>query len=180
MRVISGIRRGQRLKSFKGNKIRPTADRMKEALFNILGNNLEGKILLDGYSGTGSISIEFLSRSGKSAYLIDNSKESIDIINENLELTKFMNNTNVRKMTIKRFLNSREADNIEFDYIFLDPPYEKEDSLIEVLEIISKRKDNPLIMLETDKEIIIDKNYYDIIDQRKYGRALLTFIKIRR
>lgn len=180
MRVIAGLNKGQRLKTFKGDKIRPTSDRIREALFNIIANEINGSTLLDGYSGTAAVAIEFLSRGGKKAFTIDNSKESIRIINENLEITKLKDKAIVKNMNLERFLKSQEGKDTIFDIIFLDPPYEDINSLTEILDIIKDRSDDPLIIIEMDKKITIDSDYYDIIDQRKYGRVLLTFIKIRR
>ncbi len=125
MRVISGLRKGHKLKSPKGQDIRPTEDRIKESLFNIIGPLKKESLVLDLFAGTGSIGIEFLSRGAKFVYFIDSSNESIRIIKDNLSLTKFLDSASIHKMDSINSIKFLREKGILFDYIFIDPPYEK-------------------------------------------------------
>ena len=91
MRIISGNRRGLKLKAPKGMDTRPTEDRVKESVFNILGQNFDGDIVLDLFCGSGANGIEFISRGAEKVYFVDNSKEAIDCVKSNLEKTRFLN-----------------------------------------------------------------------------------------
>ncbi len=95
MRVISGKARGSILHSIESNNTRPTLDRVKESLFNILQGEIEGKTVLDLFAGSGQIAIEFLSRGAKEAILCDNSKEAVNMINKNLQKTKLQDKAKV-------------------------------------------------------------------------------------
>ena len=182
MRVISGLRKGHRLKSPKGTDVRPTEDRVKESLFNILNKIDENSIILDGFAGSGAIGIEFLSRGAKLSYFVDKSRESIKSIEENLEHTKFKDQSKVIQsdlsLVIKRFNN----DNIKFDYIYLDPPFNQlnlienilnEISINDILNIDGK------IIVEHEKGLELENkiNNLEKTDYRKYGSKSITFYR---
>ena len=182
MRVISGLRKGHKLKTPKGTDVRPTEDRVKESLFNILNNIDENAIILDGFAGSGSIGIEFLSRGAKLSYFVDRSAESIKSIEENLTHTKLKDNSIVIKkdllITIKDFKN----DNIKFDYIYLDPPFNQLNLIEKVLKEISINdilKINGEIIIEHEKELELEENLYNFkrTDYRKYGNKSVTFYR---
>ena len=159
MRVISGNKKGHRLKAPKGTKVRPTEDRIKESLFNILGDIKSSSIVLDAFAGSGSIGIEFLSRGAKSAYFVDNYYESISTINKNLEHTKLIDKAEIIKSDIFRVLKSFSKNNILFDYIYLDPPFNQEDLLISLLENIYNENilnNQGLIIIEHEKDLDLD------------------------
>lgn len=183
MRVISGKARGTILHSIDDIKTRPTLDRVKESLFNILQNNIEDAIILDLFSGSGAIGIEFLSRGAKKAYLCDNSKKAVEMINKNLEKTKLSNNAVVYNKDYNECL--KELRNIKFNIIFLDPPY-KANFAIDAIKKISQMQllqEDGIIIIETDeperdiKELEEIQTNYKIYDLRKYGRASLIFLK---
>ena len=123
MRVISGIKKGYKLKAPKGKDTRPTEDRIKESLFNILKGIDEESVVLDLFAGSGSIGIEFLSRGAKMVYFIDKSYLSIKIIKENLEHTGLEWKTKVIKGESIKSVGLLGGQSIKFDYIFIDPPY---------------------------------------------------------
>src|SRR5699024_2858791 len=137
LRVISGDKKGFKLKAPKGKDTRPTEDRIKESLFNILGPIDENAIVLDLFSGSGSIGIEFLSRGAKSVYFVDSSNLSINIIKENLKHTDLNKRSKIIKGDSVKIVKFLDRKNLKFDYIYIDPPYEG--SLIEKsMEAISK------------------------------------------
>ena len=105
MRVISGTARGTKLNSIEEMTTRPTLDRVKESLFNIIQNKIEDSVVLDLFSGSGSIGIEFLSRGCKKAYMCDTSHKAINIIHQNLEKTRLTDNAIVMNQDFKACLN---------------------------------------------------------------------------
>lgn len=182
MRVISGISKGHRLKGPKGSKVRPTEDRIKESLFNILGHIDTNTVVLDAFAGSGSIGIEFLSRGAKESYFIDNYYDSISTIKENLEHTKLIDRANVIKSDIFVMLKGFNKKDFGFDYIYLDPPFNQEGLVPKLLEAIYKdnvlNKDG-LIIVEHEKDLELEENIYNFekVDYRKYGSKSLTFYK---
>ncbi len=123
MRVISGVCRGFKLTAPVGNDTRPTADRFKETIFNILSHKLEGSRVLDLFSGSGALGIEALSRGAASAVFVDASKKSIDAINANLLHTRLVDNARVLHMNYQQAIKILADEKQAFDLIFLDPPY---------------------------------------------------------
>lgn len=183
MRVISGTARGTTLQSIEDIKTRPTLDRVKESLFNIIQNNIEDAIILDLFSGSGAIGIEFLSRGAKKAYLCDKSKQAVQMIKKNLEKTRLQENAIIYNEDYNECL--KKLHNVKFNIIFLDPPY-KEDFAVDAVKKINDMqllKDDGIIIIETDdpeRDIKKLKNIninYEIYDSRKYGRVSLIFLK---
>lgn len=180
MRIIGGIARGTKLYTLEGENTRPTLDRVKESLFNIIQNEIQGSVFLDLFSGSGAIGLEALSRGAAKAILCDNSKEAIRIINQNIEKTHMQDKVEIHNTSFLELLENRIKSKI--DIVYIDPPY-KTDYIYKSLKLLEQKdilnKDN-LIILETDeKERILneikDVNF-KIIDQRKYGRANLIFL----
>jgi 16S rRNA (guanine(966)-N(2))-methyltransferase RsmD len=120
MRVISGTARGRRLKELPGMDTRPTTDKVKESMFNIIQFEQMDRVV-DLFAGTGQLGIECLSRGASHAVFCDNAKESLDIVRKNLKKTGFEDKAKVLLCDYKRFLKY-EADG-EYDVIFVDPPY---------------------------------------------------------
>jgi 16S rRNA (guanine(966)-N(2))-methyltransferase RsmD len=120
MRVISGSARGRRLKTPTSIDIRPSSDKVKESVFNIIQFDIEGKRVLDLFAGTGQFGIEALSRGAKEAVFVDYSRESVMLIRENLRICKFSELATVYSRDALRYLENDE----KYDVIFLDPPYE--------------------------------------------------------
>lgn len=183
MRVISGTRKGHGLKAPKGSKVRPTEDRIKESLFDILGNINKDSIVLDAFAGSGSIGIEFLSRGAKKAYFVDNYYESISIIKENLKHTKLIDKAEIIKSDIFMVLKNFNKRNIVFDYIYIDPPFKKEGLVPQFLENLYNQNilsDTGIIIIEHERELILKNriHYFEKKDYREYGNKSLTFYKI--
>ena len=183
MRVISGSARGTTLNSIDDISTRPTLDRVKESLFNIIQNQIEDAIILDLFAGSGAIGIEFLSRGAEKAYFCDKSQKAINMVEKNLEKTKLKDKAVIFNTDYIDCIN--KISNIEFDIVFLDPPY-KENFSIKAIEKINENKllkKGGIIIIETDepereiKEIKNTKIDYEKYDLRKYGRASLIFLK---
>ena len=183
MRVISVKARGTKLSSIESLSTRPTLDRVKESLFNIIQNNLKGAVVLDLFAGSGQLGIEALSRGADKAYLCDINRDAVKMIKQNLEKTKLKDKAVVINEDYKKALRTLNT-NEKFDIIFIDPPYKEDIAVDSIIDIIheSRLKENGIMIIETDeierdlREINKIENI-KIIDQRKYGRASLIFIK---
>lgn len=182
MRVISGIRKGHRLKAPKNMNIRPTEDKTKESLFNILGHIRDDSIILDLFGGSGAIGIEFLSRGAKECYFVDISPKSISLIEENLIHTKLMDRSVIFKRDGIKAIEYFHREGVLFDYIFIDPPFNQHRLLFNVLEAIEKNmilKDDGLIIIEHEKDLPLEDETLGLekIDYRKYGSKSITFYR---
>ena len=183
MRVISGLARGTKLKTIEEMTTRPTLDRVKESLFNILQERVKNSVVLDLFAGSGALGIEALSRGAKKAYFCDTNYDAIKVIKENLTKTRLISNATITNGDYIKALNKIHEC---CDLIFLDPPYKLDLAVKAVREILSKKllADKGLIVIETDeldREIqeLNEIKIINIIDQRKYGRANLIFIEER-
>jgi 16S rRNA (guanine(966)-N(2))-methyltransferase RsmD len=167
MRIISGKARGTKLNTLEGLDTRPTLDRIKESLFNIIQDKIYDSEVLDLFAGSGALGLETLSRGAKKAFFCDNSRKAVKIIEDNITKTHFENNAIVIN---KDFYSALESiKDFKFDIIFLDPPY-KTDYDIKALKYIIENKmlnDDGIIILETDRET----------EKRNYGRVSLFFLK---
>ena len=181
MRIISGKARGTKLYTLEGLNTRPTLDRVKESIFNIIQNEIEGANVLDLFAGSGAIGLEFLSRGAGSVILCDKSKQAIEIIKKNVQKTHMEENTQVFNIDFETCLE--KVKNTKFDIIYLDPPYET-DYISKSLKIIIELdiiKEKSLIIIETDDEKRVEKEIENIkvkiVDKRKYGRATIIFLE---
>ena len=180
MRVISGSARGTKLNSIDDISTRPTLDRVKESLFNIINSKIEDSTILDLFAGSGAIGIEFLSRGCKKAYFCDKSSKAVEMININLEKTKLAQNAVVMNKDYIQCLNSLKSQKI--DIIFIDPPY-KANIAVEAIKLFLSLKllnEDGIIIVETDELERELENFkkldIEIYDCRKYGRANLIFL----
>ena len=181
MRIISGKAGKTKLYTLEGKDTRPTLDRVKESLFNIINIYIQDSVFLDLFSGSGAIGLEAISRGAKKAIFCDNSKKAIEIIKKNIEKTHFEDSAKLYNMSFENLL--KNEINEKLDIIYIDPPY-KSDYAYKALKIILE-KDlitlNSLIIIETDQEEQIlekIKNLeLEVTDKRKYGRAHLIFLK---
>ena len=184
MRVISGTARGTKLNSIQDLSTRPTLDRVKESLFNIIQNDIEDSTVLDLFSGSGAIGLEFLSRGAKRAVLCDSSKDAIKIIKQNVQKTHFEEKVEVYNMEFTKLVE--RLQNQKFDIIYIDPPYATDFIKISLEKIIEYElvNENTKIIVETDDETRIlnqiEKMDVEITDKRKYGRATIIFLKYRK
>jgi len=179
LRVISGEKRGFNLKAPKGRDTRPTEDRIKESMFNILKTIDENSIVLDLFAGSGSIGIEFLSRGAKKAYFVDKSNISINTIKDNLNHTELIDKSKIIRTDSFKAIKLFGRKNIKFNYIFIDPPYEKS-LIIKAIKKINEENillENGTIIAEHEKELDLPDTINGLkkIDIRNYGSKSLTF-----
>ncbi|MBR3254730.1 MAG: 16S rRNA (guanine(966)-N(2))-methyltransferase RsmD [Clostridia bacterium] len=179
MRVISGKCRGTKLYTLEGNNTRPTLDRVKESLFNIINFEINDCIFLDLFAGSGAIGIEAASRGAKKVYMSENNKEAVKIVNKNIEKTKLQDVITLYNMDFEKCIKDMLKD--KFDIIYLDPPYKTDYAFIATKLLLEKKlvTDKTLIILETDNEQIVENQFEKLnlkeINKKKYGRACLLF-----
>lgn len=183
MRIISGTARGTKLFTLDGTNTKPTLDRVKESLFNIIKNDLNDAVVLDLFSGSGALGLEAVSRGAKLAVLCDCNINAIKIIKKNIEKTRLTDKIILIKEDFIKALEQVRNQMLKFDVVFLDPPYET-DFVYKALEKILEfniLKEDALVVIETD-EVNRIKNEIkmlniNVFDERKYGRVSLIFLR---
>ena len=180
MRVIAGTARGCKLLSLEGMDTRPTTDRVKESMFNIVMPYLAGAAALDLFAGSGALGIEALSRGAEKCTFVENGTEADKIIRQNLTHTKLMEKAVCIKGDAHSFLQSTRET---YSIIFLDPPYDG-DFYGEVLDTIQKRK-----LLQTEGVVVLEKRAdlhiplpagWEVIKDRKYGKTAIWILTAER
>lgn len=178
MRIIAGLAGGLKLKSLKDKEVRPTLDRVKESMFNIIAFDLPGAEVLDLFSGFGSLGIEALSRGAKKADFVEINKNYLQIIEQNLKKAKLFELSQLHNRDAAIYLkNCRQ----KYDIIFMDPPYQKNMSAQAIKLIIQNDllKEKGLIISErSKKEKAEEHDGLKIIKNRKYGNSLITIYQL--
>lgn len=182
MRVISGKYKRYELKGFNIDGIRPTMDKVKEAIFGMIQDYVSDSVCLDLFAGTGSLGIEALSNGAKYVYFIDEMKDAINIIKTNIDKIRDENSTIIHNdytSSIKKF----SENGLKFDIIFIDPPYGK----IKIKTVVDKiikhdiLNKNGIIVCEYEDEILDETyDYLNLIKYRKYGRTYISIYKSMR
>lgn len=167
MRVIAGEAKKRKLKVPKGWPGRPTADRIKESLFNIISDKILGCNFLDLYSGTGNVAIEALSRGAQKAVLVENNPAAVKTIKENLNITGFYSRSLVIGKDVILALKQLGRESYAFDLIFLDPPYEKGMEL-PALRLINEHK-----LIKAGGYVIVETSKRDNLPEQIDGDLLL-------
>lgn len=177
MRVISGSCRGRKLVRIEGLQIRPTSDRVREAVFSILGQKVKRARVLDLFAGTGAFGIEALSRGASHVTFID---QSCEVIRQNLELCRLKEKANVISCDILKGFRARLLDKDLFDIVFIDPPYEKgyvEQTLAKdsFTDLLNKKA---IILAEQSckENLKINIPGLDIYRQKKYSKTIISFM----
>ncbi len=172
MRVITGSARGRKLKTLEGDSVRPTTDKVKESIFNIIQFDIEGRRILDMFCGCGQLGIEAISRGAASAVFVDISRASIAVTEENLTTTGFRN---VSKTVLANSLEYLDRTSEIFDIAFLDPPYHAgimDDAIERVAPHIA---DGGIIVCETGEREVLPEDIEGFTSKRyKYGKIALT------
>ena len=173
MRIIRGKYKGRVLAEFKGENIRPTADRVKESLFNILFNSVSGARVLDMFCGSGNLGIECLSRGAKFVHFNDISKDSLAVLKKNL--SRVEGNYKITNCDYSCCMNAGD----EYDLIFIDPPYAS-DFGIKALQLAAEHlSGGGIAIFERDRLFEGEIEGLEKIDERKYGKTVLSFFKKR-
>ncbi|HVN54218.1 MAG TPA: 16S rRNA (guanine(966)-N(2))-methyltransferase RsmD [Anaerolineaceae bacterium] len=178
LRVISGSARGFHLRSVPGDTTRPITDRVKEALFNILGRDVEGSTFLDVFGGTGAVGIEALSRGAAYARFLEINRQAVETIHANLQHTHLAEKADVFRIDAFSYL--KQKPDRPFDYIFVAPPQYKE-LWLKTMAVLGE---NPgwlapggLLIVQVDPVEYRQQEFpqFELIEQRRYGSTLILF-----
>ena len=182
MRVITGSARGRKLKTLEGVDVRPTTDRVKEAVFSIVQFDVQGAAVLDLFAGSGQMGIEALSRGAKLAVFVDSSKRSLEVVRDNLKTTGLAPSSRVVTMDYKSFLAGTRD---QFDIAFLDPPYHQGkmcirdspyvDTVWSIREGRISKIENKKEHLAAQAELIKDKCSHEIADETAFQLEHVQF-----
>ena len=179
VRIIAGTFKGRKLASIRGMAIRPTADRVREALFNILAARPAEATVLDLFAGTGALGIEALSRGARQAVFVDQAAAAIQVLRKNIALCRIEAHTQVLQWNILRNLNCLKAHPGAFDLIFIDPPYGRRMIEPTLAHIADNRLASPeaLVVVEHDpsETVAPPSGDFACVDQRRYGLTQLSF-----
>jgi 16S rRNA (guanine966-N2)-methyltransferase len=182
LRIISGEFRGRKLEKLEGMDIRPTTDRVKESLFNMLGARLFDCVFLDLFAGTGGIGIEAYSRGASKIVFIDESSKSIKVLKSNLEMLMLLDKVEVYNTDYINAINKLALDNRKFDIIFIDPPYLKGFAQNALIHINDNNliNENGIIVIEHDIQDKMPESVgnLNLQRQKKYGNTMLSFFSL--
>lgn len=177
MRVITGSARGRKLVTVEGaDVVRPTTDRVKEAIFSAIQFEIEGRTVLDLFAGSGQLGIEALSRGAKECYFADNAAVSIKAVRQNVESTGFSESAHIVNMPFSAFLKSARAT---FDIALLDPPYGKRLIQKSLPLLIPKMSDNGVIVCEHEKECVLParEEQWELVKLLRHGTTSLSIYR---
>jgi 16S rRNA (guanine(966)-N(2))-methyltransferase RsmD len=182
MRIISGTNKGKKLYAPEGMSVRPTTDKIKEAIFNMIGYIDEDSEVLDLFAGSGSVGIEFLARGAKSCCFVDSSRKSLSFVKNNLEMCNFQDKAKIIQDDYEKAIINFKKMNMKFDFIFADPPY----SLYCCANIVRRISENSLLkpdgllIIESDEsEKVFEDIDFSVIKYKEkiYGRTRISMIK---
>ena len=182
MRVIAGLFRSRQLKGKPPAGIRPTSDKLRETLFNVLGPNVDGCTFLDGCAGMGGVGIEAISRGARSVYFVDQSRKACAIVRENLQSLDVTEGFRILECELGKALDLFEREGTVFDIVFIDPPYEKDALYAENLVAFGTRcllADGGVLVMEHSKraelaEVVGRLRRYRVLPQ---GDSTLSFYR---
>ena len=183
MRIITGRAKGIRLDTLEGLDTRPTSERSKEAIFSMLQFDIEGRVVLDLFAGSGQMGLEALSRGARIAYLVDRGRGAFETIKKNVQKSRLADGAIALCEDSISFLKRQNGEE-KFDIIFLDPPYASE-LINEALSILFEKnlvKETSYIVCESDRfDVFNAENLqrYEIIKTMKHGIAHISVLKMR-
>jgi 16S rRNA (guanine966-N2)-methyltransferase len=190
LRIIGGTARGRRLQTpskstakYPGQLIRPTADRSREALFNIIGQEVKAATVLDLYAGTGALGLEALSRSAIRTVFVDNNPQAVQLIEKNIELCGFSDRTLVLERDLSKglYFLAKQLPEVKFSIIFIDPPYRKglSSTMLQEIEKTDILSSDALIVVEEDAiaDLSSMATELNLVDQRRYGETGFWFYR---
>ncbi|MGN7386921.1 16S rRNA (guanine(966)-N(2))-methyltransferase RsmD [Sporosarcina sp. SAFN-015] len=177
MRVVSGSRKGTPLKSLPGNLTRPTSDKVKESIFNMIGPYFNGGIAVELFGGSGSLSIESLSRGVDEAYIFEKNQKACSVIRENVEKCRFTDQVHIVRNDARNAIRALPTD-IKIDLLFIDPPY-AETKFYDLADTIAQAgmlSDDAIIVCEHDKQLTLPDAYSDFEKTKNpiYGNSAVS------
>jgi len=181
MRVIAGTARSLKLVAPEGLDVRPTIDRYKETVFNILNQRVVGAEVLDLFAGSGANGIEALSRGAASAVFVENGLKAIESIESNLKFTKLFDKASLMKYDYTKALMVLKENGRQFDLIYLDPPFNSDYENQVITSILSEGllADGGILVCESDRDtqIVVDIEGYEIYKEKSYKTCKFTFVR---
>ena len=178
MRIITGSARGAKLETLDGNDTRPTAERVKEAVFSMIQFEIEGRKVLDLFGGSGQMALEALSRGAAQATIVDNNPEAVKIIKINAKHTKLFEKTVVLSSDFRAYIRGNKGK-ARFDIVFLDPPYDMKvvhEAAQKLLEA-DMINDNGIVICECDDSAPVEVAGYNVRRHARYGRIYITVLE---
>jgi len=180
MRIISGISKGKRLCTLRGQAIRPTSDRVKESIFNILGKEVDGRHVLDLFAGTGNLGIEALSRGAAKAVFVEKDKSAIDLIKKNLSRCGFDDRSHIITGEVERTIRLLHRKGEVFDFIFMDPPYRRGlvQQTLGILQAQTLHHEDSILVIEHDRREPLSESMEEwaLLRKRRFGDTVVSFI----
>jgi 16S rRNA (guanine966-N2)-methyltransferase len=181
VRIVAGTARGRPLLTPRGKQIRPTSDRVRESLFNVLGQRMDGLRVLDLYAGTGALALEALSRGAERAVLVDRDREAAKLCRENAEALGFSGRAEVLWMPVARAAPLLAHRNEPFDLLFADPPYAAR-AASEILDLLQRHRllaAGATLVVEHDRREIAPDAHEGLsrVDQRRFGDTLVSLYR---
>lgn len=181
MRIISGKFKGQYLVSFKADHIRPTTDRVKETIFNMLQAEIPGAKILDLFSGTGNLGIESLSRDCAEVTFVEKNKKSIEILSKNISKLKIVDSYKVVQLDVFKFIKNYEGQG--FDVIFADPPFTESiaDQVVQAINDSKLFHGDTVLAIESGRreKILDDYSKLTRYDFREFGDKFLSLYRVK-
>lgn len=179
MRIIRGTSKGRKLVTSRGQSIRPTSDRVKESIFNILGKETEGKVVLDLFAGTGNLGIEALSRGARKATFVEKGRQALRLIQRNLTQCALEERSKILPKDVNRAIGILKQKGEFFDLILMDPPYAKgliQKTLMKLKSYQIYHKDSILIIEHDRREPLPMMDGWNLIRQQRIGDTLVSFL----
>ncbi len=181
MRIIGGKHKGRKLQAPKGTHTRPTSDRVREALFNIISHRIPGGSFLDIYAGSGAVGIEAAGRGAEAVLFVENHRAALEVLRKNLEATDFK--ARILAMSAAKSIDILAADGGRFDIVFLDPPYREAEAALKLASRIAQKG-----LMTSDGVLVLEFGVshfqpgptagLDLFDQRRYGDTGLAFFRM--
>lgn len=184
MRIIAGTARRRALDTLDGDDItRPTSERVKEGLFSAIQFEIEGRRVLDLFSGSGQLALEALSRGADSAVLIDGNVKAVEIIKKNARTTELIGKCKIMRADYSEYLKSATTKGEKFDLVFLDPPYSKnvKDEVVKKITRAGILNPGAIVVCESEQDFFNEgESVYGLNFRRKYkyGRAYITLLEM--
>ena len=180
MRIIGGEFKGRKLFSVQGEKTRPTADRIREAIFNILSSRVDATIVLDLFAGTGAFGLEALSRGAQDAIFIETHKKALTVLRRNVHTIGLENRATILKWDILKNLDCLKAFSAPINLVFMDPPYARHfiDPTLSNLHACGCLEAGAWVIVEHSQREAVpgDELPFHLEDQRAYGKTLVSFL----
>jgi 16S rRNA (guanine(966)-N(2))-methyltransferase RsmD len=181
MRIIGGTSKGRKLAAVHGRGIRPTSDRVKESIFNILGGDLEGKVVLDLFAGTGNLGLEALSRGASKVLFVDKRRQALGLIERNLAQCGMTDEAEILPTDVLRAVGILSRRKEIFDVILMDPPYEKGmvQRVLSKIENLGICHAESVLVIEHDRRepLPLRIHGWSLFRERQIGDTLISFLK---